>query len=242
MTNLEQQLASPIIADTAVLEERLERWKTRLNALTELQLPTDYPRRIHPHSHIHVVEAEKTFAMPEDLCTRLKQLASDMSREIEMSPVTPFTLVLSAFVILVHRYCGEDDIVVGSTSGVNPRVLRLAVSGALTFADVVRHVKEVGSLKSELFLVEELYLSLLFVMRLIVSLLIVFIYVSLLIFLLSNIAAAAATYCHSITFLSLILTHCVRCSFNPRSRKTLLVMKFHLTISSNLFRRPLRLP
>ena len=128
-----------------MLQARIERWMQRLSALTELQLPTDYPRPLP----LQVVEAEKTLALPDALCLGLLQLSlqlSSITAEDSTSQVTPFTILLSAFALLIHRYTGEEDIAVGSSSlSSNPLVLRLAVRGSDSFASLVLHVKQVGN-------------------------------------------------------------------------------------------------
>ena len=58
--------------------------------------------------------------------------------------MSPFTLLLSAFAVLLHKFTGEEDITVGSSSLTsNPLVLRLRISDKMTFEEVVRGVHEV---------------------------------------------------------------------------------------------------
>lgn len=98
-------------------------------------------------AHVSVVEAERTLALPDALCLGLLQLSLQLSTwtaELCTSQVTPFTIVLAAFALLIHRYTGEEDIVVGSSShSSNPLVLRLRVKGTDTFAELVLHVKQI---------------------------------------------------------------------------------------------------
>ncbi|KAJ2083548.1 large subunit of alpha-aminoadipate reductase [Coemansia sp. RSA 988] len=58
---------------------------------------------------------------------------------------SPFTVLLAAFAVLLHRYTREEDIVVSSSSeNLNPLVLRLAVGAEDTFGEVVRMAQRVS--------------------------------------------------------------------------------------------------
>lgn len=61
--------------------------------------------------------------------------------------VTPFTLVLSAFALLIHRWTGEEDVVVVSSSSrsnsQNPLLLRLQMPATCTFRELVNTVHKV---------------------------------------------------------------------------------------------------
>ncbi|KAJ2435673.1 large subunit of alpha-aminoadipate reductase, partial [Coemansia sp. RSA 2424] len=61
------------------------------------------------------------------------------------STASPFTVLLAAFTVLLHRYTAEEDIVVGSSSeSLNPLVLRLPVKASDTFMDVLQVVQQVS--------------------------------------------------------------------------------------------------
>ncbi|KAJ2011326.1 large subunit of alpha-aminoadipate reductase, partial [Coemansia sp. S85] len=58
---------------------------------------------------------------------------------------SPFTVLLAAFSVLLHRYTAEEDIVVGSSSeSLNPLVLRLAVRAEDSFLDVLQMAQRVS--------------------------------------------------------------------------------------------------
>ncbi|KAF9310875.1 large subunit of alpha-aminoadipate reductase [Podila horticola] len=136
---------------TDALKDRLSRWKTRLDALTEIHLPTDYPRPIP----LQVVEAVHSLQLTEQ--TSLALLQASMAINLPpSSPYTnsngshsgtatpssthasPFTILLAAFAILLHRYTGDEDMSIGSSSEArNPVVLRLGVTPGQTFRDIV---------------------------------------------------------------------------------------------------------
>ncbi|KAJ2761826.1 large subunit of alpha-aminoadipate reductase, partial [Coemansia sp. BCRC 34490] len=134
------------MANIADLGERLGRWQERLRNATELQVPTDYPRPIP----LKVVEAVSTFELSSKTSRTLLRLAlwlqqqeqqqqgGETSEEDDHS-ASPFTALLAAFAVLLHRYTAEEDIVVGSSSeSLNPLVLRLAVGPEDSFLDVLR--------------------------------------------------------------------------------------------------------
>jgi len=60
-------------------------------------------------------------------------------------PPSAFHLLLSAFVVLLHRYTGDTDIVIGSSSATvrDPLVLRLAIDPSDPFWAIVRRVQQV---------------------------------------------------------------------------------------------------
>ncbi|KAF9929558.1 large subunit of alpha-aminoadipate reductase [Linnemannia zychae] len=142
------------------LKDRLSRWKTRLSALTEIHLPTDYPRPIP----LQVVEAVHSLHLTEQNSLALLQASMAISRPSTMtkepvdsrsssgsnSPVaaaapshaSPFTILLAAFAVLLHRYTGDEDMSIGSSSEArNPVVLRLGVTPGQTFRQVVEQTQ-----------------------------------------------------------------------------------------------------
>ncbi|KAG0028288.1 large subunit of alpha-aminoadipate reductase [Podila clonocystis] len=138
---------------TDSLKDRLSRWKTRLDALTEIHLPTDYPRPIP----LQVVEAVHSLQLTEQTSLALLQASmainlppavpapytnSNGSHSGTATPssthASPFTILLAAFAILLHRYTGDEDMSIGSSSEArNPVVLRLGVAPGQTFRDIV---------------------------------------------------------------------------------------------------------
>jgi len=129
-----------------VLQEQLAYWKKQLGDLPVLDLPSDRPR-----------PAVQTFrgtgegrAMPAELGERLRNLS-------RREGVTLFMTALAAFVALLHRYTGQDDIAVGSAIAgrnraeiepligffINMLVLRTDLAGDPTFREVLRRVREV---------------------------------------------------------------------------------------------------
>lgn len=121
-------------------------WKKQLaGELPVLNFPTDRPR---PPVQTYC-GALHTFTLNRDLTRRVKTLA-------EAEKTTLYTVLLAAFQVLLYRYTGQEDILVGSpTSGrslaefenivgyfVNPVVLRADLSQNLTFKAFISQVRQ----------------------------------------------------------------------------------------------------
>ncbi|HEX5709303.1 MAG TPA: amino acid adenylation domain-containing protein, partial [Pyrinomonadaceae bacterium] len=129
-----------------VLEDQLSYWKSQLGGSPPvLQLPTDHPR---PASGIS--RGEK---VPLRLsATQLRMLKQLSNRE----GVTLFMTLLAAFQVLLSRYSGQEDIVVGTPIAgrnraevegligffVNTLAMRADLSGDPTFAELLGRVRE----------------------------------------------------------------------------------------------------
>jgi amino acid adenylation domain-containing protein len=130
-----------------VLEKQLAYWKTQLAHLPTLALPTDWPRP----AALSFQGAVEDFTLPLSLTTRMEGLAAQ-------EEATLFMVLLAAFQDLLHRYSGQDDIVVGSPLAnrsqrevegiigffVNMLVFRTELSGQLTFRELLRKVRYVS--------------------------------------------------------------------------------------------------
>ena len=128
------------------LERQLSYWKTQLADLTMLELPTDRPR---PKQQSYQ-GAQEIIQLSAALTQGLKTLSQQQN-------VTLFMTLLAAFQVLLHRYSGQDDIVVGTvTAGrnrqelenligffVNTLALRADLSGTPSFNQLLIRVREV---------------------------------------------------------------------------------------------------
>ena len=129
----------------ARLAAQLDHWRTTLAGLTPLRLPTDRPR---PAVRDNTGDAE-SFTVPADL-------AADLVRLGREHRATPFMVLLAAFQLLLSRYCGQPDVVVGSpvagrdhadTQGliglfVNMVALRTRVDRTASFAELLTQVRQ----------------------------------------------------------------------------------------------------
>jgi amino acid adenylation domain-containing protein len=122
-------------------------WSRQLAGATPLELPTDRPR-----PPIRTARGDfLPFAIPAELTSTLHALC-------RQAGVTPFMLFLGAFQSLLHRYSGQDDIVVGSPIAnrnrsevegligyfINMLALRTDLSGDPSFLQLLQRVREVA--------------------------------------------------------------------------------------------------
>jgi amino acid adenylation domain-containing protein len=129
-----------------VLESQLSYWKKQLaGAAAVLNLSTDRPRPARQSYR----GARQSIELSSELTQGLKALS-------RKEGVTLYMTLLAAFQILLHRYTGQDDIVVGSPIAnrnrieiegligffVNTLVLRSDHSGNPTFRELLPRVRE----------------------------------------------------------------------------------------------------
>ncbi|KAI0064915.1 large subunit of L-aminoadipate-semialdehyde dehydrogenase [Artomyces pyxidatus] len=129
--------------------DTLARVVSRLQSLPSISLPTDYPR---PSGGQRLVEAVHTAEFSEQTSLGLLKLAlynenaSDDEDDADTgSGASAFHLLLAAFAVLLHRYTGDTDLVIGSSSASarDPLILRLSVEPNDPFWAVVRKVQQV---------------------------------------------------------------------------------------------------
>jgi len=131
-----------------VLESQLGYWKQQLGGeLPVLELPTDRPR---PPVQTYR-GARQSFQLSKDLTDALNALS-------RREGVTLFMTLLAAFKVLLYRYTGQEDIIVGSPIAnrnraevegligffVNTLVLRSDLSGTPIFRELLGRVREVA--------------------------------------------------------------------------------------------------
>ena len=128
------------------IESQLSYWKRQLANLTVLDLPADRSRPARQSFHGRRVAIE----LSELLTSSINELSNKRG-------VTPFMTLVAAFQILLFRYSGQEDVVVGSPIAnrrrseletlvglfVNILVLRSDLSGKPTFEEVIERVREV---------------------------------------------------------------------------------------------------
>jgi amino acid adenylation domain-containing protein len=128
------------------LERHLSYWRERLAGAPELlELPTDHPRPAVQSFR----GASERIALPGELLERLRELARS-------EDATLYMVVLAAFQVLLSKYSGSKDIVVGSPIAgrarkevaeligffVNTLVLRTDLGGDPSFREVLGRVRE----------------------------------------------------------------------------------------------------
>jgi len=86
-----------------VLEEKLNYYRENLVGVEPLNLPTQYPRPLNPSYRGDRVK----FKIDKEITTELNHLSQSHKS-------TLFMTLLSAFALLMQRYSGQDDMVIGS--------------------------------------------------------------------------------------------------------------------------------
>ncbi|MFN6531145.1 non-ribosomal peptide synthetase [Nostoc sp. ChiSLP03a] len=130
-----------------VLQTQLDYWKQQLkNAPTLLELPTDRPRP--------AIQTYRGAVQYVELSSELSQAIANFSRQ---EGTSLFMTLFCAYVTLLYRYTGSDDIVVGTPIAnrdrlelegligffVNTLVLRTDLSGNPSFGQLLSRVRQV---------------------------------------------------------------------------------------------------
>ena len=131
-----------------LLEKQLSYWRERLAGVSPtLELPLDRPR---PERESFRGSREEQ-SLPQELSNRLRQLC-------EREGVTLYMTLLGAFQVLLSKYSGQEDILVGSPVAnrnqphtqeligcfLNTLVMRTDLSGDPPFRELLRNVREVA--------------------------------------------------------------------------------------------------
>jgi non-ribosomal peptide synthetase component F len=132
--------------DGEVLEELLAYWKDQLRDLPSMDLPSDRPRP----SALSFRGGRQRVVLGEEVTAVIKSLSAQEG-------TTLFMTLLAAFQVLLYRYSGQEDIVVGSNIAgrnhkeiegvigffINNLVLRTDLSGNPTFRQLLGRVRDV---------------------------------------------------------------------------------------------------
>ncbi len=134
------------LGDGGALDEQLRWWAARLaDAPPELDLPVDHPRLPVAEAPARAVAA----ALPPGLSRELHETA-------RREGATPFMVLLAGFALLLSRYSGQDDVVVGAPIAgrtrtelegligffVNTLALRTDLGGDPSFRGLLGRVRE----------------------------------------------------------------------------------------------------
>ncbi len=129
-----------------VLDRQIAYWKRQLEGAPQaIELPTDKPRPAVQRfrgARAHVMLSKEASRALKDLCRR--------------EGVTLFMVLLGALDVLLHRWTGQDDVVVGTSVTnrsrletdkiigffINALVLRVSLGDDPTFSDLLQRVRE----------------------------------------------------------------------------------------------------
>lgn len=120
------------------LQERLETWAQRLNNLTVSPLTRDYPDT-QTTDNKRVIEAFESLRLPKETQLHLQKVSGSSSG---------FTVFLTAFVVLVARLTGDEDIAVATSSEEDgrPFVIRIPIDASETFVQLYAKVDKVRTI------------------------------------------------------------------------------------------------
>jgi amino acid adenylation domain-containing protein len=128
-----------------IVEDQLAYWKQQLAGMETCSLPAD-----HPRPKVATFRgASHHLRLDGATAHQVKKLSADLE-------ATPFMTQLAALKVLVHRYTGHDDIVIGSPTAnrnrseiepligffVNSVVMRASLEGNPTFVETVARVRD----------------------------------------------------------------------------------------------------
>jgi len=130
-----------------ILENQLQYWSDKLKSAPNFELPTDHPR---PATFTYDGD---TFSV--DFSLELSSALRTLSRGQNISL---FMVLLTGFEVLLYRYTGQDDLLVGTFSAnrtrteienvigffINTVVLRTDLPGAPTFREALERVSSVA--------------------------------------------------------------------------------------------------
>lgn len=132
--------------DGGVLGQQLDYWRETLRSVpSRLELPTD---RTRPAARAYL--GDHTSRM---ISMQVRERLEAIARE---SDATLFMILLAAYATLLHRYSGQDDVVIGTPFAgrhrselesmigyfINPLALRVDVSGDPSFRELLARARE----------------------------------------------------------------------------------------------------
>jgi len=129
----------------AELERQLAYWRTQLQGYRDLEVPTDYPR-----------PPVSTYRGGFQSMATAPAIVEGLRRLSQKEGATLFMTLLAAFQVLMMRYSGQDDVVVGTPIAnrthpelepligffVNTLVIRGRLAGRPTFREFLRTTRE----------------------------------------------------------------------------------------------------
>ena len=129
-----------LVMESNGLSPSLDRWLQKLEGLTVTPLTRDYPEPSSDEAARlkRPIEAVESLAATTSLTYALHNLHA---------LGTPYELLLTAYVILISRLTGDEDIAVGTNIEPDgqPFVLRVPVSPEETFIHLSLKIKEVSA-------------------------------------------------------------------------------------------------
>ena len=133
--------------ERGLLGGQLDHWRERLAGAVALELPTDAPRPAK--DRVAGVGERYTFALPAELSAELEVFSRRRG-------LTLFMTLLAGFVVALHRFSGQSDVVVSTSTSnrtrealrdvvgcfLNSLLLRVSVAPGSTLAEVLEEVRK----------------------------------------------------------------------------------------------------
>lgn len=133
-----------VLSDEEYFNVEIDYWKEKLHGLVPLHLTTDFARPKVSSSDRSISE----FFIDKGISFQLSELSSELN-------VSEFTILLSAFKVLLFRYSNQEDICVNNVipiqqdglyvqdgdCQINVLALRSTISGEDKFTDILKRVK-----------------------------------------------------------------------------------------------------
>src|SRR5690242_354832 len=130
---------------SGAMEEGLNYWRGQLEGVSVLELPLDHPR-----------PRVQTFAGDRHSFTVSREVTDALNKLGQRQGATLFMTLLAAFDVLLSRYCGQEDISVGTPVAgrtrtemegliglfVNTLVMRTRVQATASFLELLSRVRE----------------------------------------------------------------------------------------------------
>jgi amino acid adenylation domain-containing protein len=127
------------------IERQMAYWRSRLQGLRDLALPSDLQRRTLPSG-----------AGGRVIATLPAATIDEIKRFSQHQGVSPFMTLLGCYAVLLGRYCDQDDIAVGTPIAnrhrfesehlvgtlVNTLVMRTDLSGNPTFVELLQRIRD----------------------------------------------------------------------------------------------------
>ncbi|HEX6912612.1 MAG TPA: condensation domain-containing protein, partial [Longimicrobium sp.] len=126
------------------LRQQVDYWRGHLEGAPTLELPTDHPR---PPVQTHRGRIYR-FVWPGALAERVRAVAVETGSSMNM-------VIMAGFYLMLHRYSGQDDLVVGTLLGnrnraeteslvgflVNSAPIRARLRDEMSFRELIRQVR-----------------------------------------------------------------------------------------------------
>lgn len=123
-------------------EESLQKWAEKLASPTLSVIPFDFSA-----TDDKIVEATYETEIPKSFATNLQQLASVLGKQLDLPNLEPFHIAVIAYMILLRKLTGDEDIIVGSDNEKGQfSIFRANITAETTLGSVIDSVAQLSKL------------------------------------------------------------------------------------------------